>query len=33
VAVPNEPEGETRSAWLFVTGVMADNVIAVKVEL
>lgn len=33
VAVPNEPEGETRSVWLFVTGVMADNVIAVKVEL
>jgi hypothetical protein len=32
-AVPIEPEGETRSAWLFVTGVMADNVIAVKVEL
>ncbi|CRG87864.1 alpha-L-arabinofuranosidase [Talaromyces islandicus] len=33
VAVPNEPEGGTRSVWLFVTGVLADNVIAVKVEL
>jgi hypothetical protein len=33
VAVPNEPEGVTRSVWLFVAGVMADNIIAVKVEL
>lgn len=33
VAVPSEPEGGNRSAWLFVTGVMADNVIAVRVEL